>query len=38
MKKIDINSMPRPLKIYGYFVFSILLLMSAVAVLISYIR
>lgn len=38
MKKIDLNSMPRPLKIFGYFVFSILVLMVAVAVLISFIR
>ncbi|MGO4698947.1 hypothetical protein AB4Z50_32330 [Paenibacillus sp. 2TAB26] len=38
MKKIDLNSMPRPLKIFGYFVFLILVLMGAVAVLISFIR
>lgn len=38
MKKIDLNSMPRPLKIFSYFVFSILVLMGAVVVLISFIR
>jgi hypothetical protein len=38
MKKIDLNSMPRPLKIFGYFVFSIILLMGGVAFLISFIR
>lgn len=38
MKKIDLNSLPRPLKIFGYFVFSIIVLMGAVAVLISFIR
>jgi hypothetical protein len=38
IKKIDLNSMPRPLKIFGYFAFSIFVLMGAVAVLISFIR
>jgi hypothetical protein len=38
MKKIDLNSMPRPLKNFGYFVFSIILLMGGVAFLISFIR
>ncbi|MGO4185353.1 hypothetical protein AB4Z45_02865 [Paenibacillus sp. MCAF9] len=38
MKKIDLNSMPGPLKIFSYFVFSILVLMGAVVVLISFIR
>ncbi|KRE47780.1 hypothetical protein [Paenibacillus sp. Soil522] len=38
LKKIDLNTMPRPLKVFGYFLFSILMLMGAAAVLISFIR
>ncbi len=38
MKRIDLNILPRPLKIFGYFFLTILVLMGAVAVLISFIR
>lgn len=38
IKKIDLNTMPRPLKIFGYFFFSILVLFGAATVLISFLR
>jgi hypothetical protein len=38
MKRIDMNSMPRPIRFFGYFVFSMLVLMGVVAVLIKFIR
>jgi hypothetical protein len=38
MKKIDLNALPRPLKVFGYFFFSILVLMGAATVVISFFR
>ncbi|WP_317979650.1 hypothetical protein [Paenibacillus glycanilyticus] len=38
LKKVDLRSMPRPLRILGYFLFSIIVLMGASVVLISFIR
>ncbi|SFE60385.1 hypothetical protein SAMN05216378_3694 [Paenibacillus catalpae] len=38
LRKVDLHSMPRPLRILGYFLFSIILLMGASVVLISFIR
>lgn len=38
IKKIDLNTMPRPLKIFGYFFFSILVIFGAATVLISFLR
>ncbi|NOU62576.1 hypothetical protein GC096_00770 [Paenibacillus sp. LMG 31461] len=38
IKRIDLNTMPRPLKAFGYFFFSILVLFGATTVLISFLR
>ncbi|MCA0754233.1 hypothetical protein KP806_04180 [Paenibacillus sp. N4] len=38
MKKIDLNTMPRPLKIFGYFFFSVLALMGAASIVVSFFR
>ncbi|WP_274648782.1 hypothetical protein [Paenibacillus humicola] len=38
MKKIDFNTMPRPLKVFGYFFFAIIILMGIAAIVISFLR
>jgi hypothetical protein len=38
IKRIHMNSMPRPIRFFGYFVFSSLVLMGVFAVLIKFIR
>lgn len=38
MKKIDLNTVPRPLRVFGYVFFSILVLMGVATVLISFFR
>ncbi|CAM3373560.1 Amino acid transporter [Paenibacillus lupini] len=38
LRKVDLNSMPRPLRILGYLLFSIIVLMGASVLLVSFIR
>lgn len=38
IKKIDLHTMPRPLKAFGYFFISILMLFGAIIVIVSLLR
>ena len=38
IKKINLNTMPRPLKIFGYFFFTTLVLMGTATIVVSFFR
>jgi hypothetical protein len=38
IRKVDLRTMPRPLRIFGYFFISVIVLMGAAAILISFFR
>ncbi|MGO4537647.1 hypothetical protein [Paenibacillus sp. 2TAB19] len=38
IRKVDLRTMPRPLRIFGYFFISVIVLMGAAVVVISFVR
>lgn len=38
IKRVSLNTLPLPLRIFGYFFFTIIVLMGAAAILIRFIR
>ncbi|WP_337102870.1 hypothetical protein [Paenibacillus sp. YIM B09110] len=38
IRKVDLGTLPRPLRIFGYFFISVIVLMGAAVVVISFVR